>query len=62
MNGQPKIDPNLPQRPRKPKVQFTAHGVNVQRGAEVFAQARSANAAERIANALNAYKPDRRGA
>ena len=44
-----------------PEGAFGSRGSNVYQGKEIIAQARSNNIACRIKNALNAYRPDRRG-
>ena len=50
---------NYPPPPAPPP--FVAVHDTIKRGAETIARAVSHNMAIRIANALNAYKPDRRG-
>ena len=40
---------------------FAAHDLQIQRGTEIIARTYTTSMAKRIANALNAYTPDRRG-
>ncbi len=63
MPTHPNPDPesHAPQTPSKPEFQFAARGTTVYYGRDLYAQARTANSAQRIAKALNWYKPGRRG-
>ncbi len=62
MNEAPRVPPSqLPPHPQKGEYKFVAVGWAVVQGSRRVAQAASRNMAMRIANALNAYIPNKTG-